>query len=231
MKPTIVLQPIHNSSSDILRCFAIGKPLNSDQMNFLAWHEYELSSNTLDPIIQYYITYLKKRKNKCYNNFLLPHEEMNLENIKKLKERIQLFIKEKYRQIAIPLSQKQYLQFREANKELIWYDTQFALHTHFFPSTTPPVLFFQWGKLLGVVKFVLIAGQKASMMNVVVYFEDMEHRDLKQCVAEYQHELNNEIALQKKISGNENVTEEPSLIKTPRLTLTNYYLVDPVEHS
>ena len=106
MRPKLILQPIHNSSADILQSFASGKPLTSDQMRFLEWHQRELSSAEFDPVLKYYLEYYKKHHQKQYQaTFLLPHEELNFEDIQRLKKRIKLFIQKNAHRVAIGLSQ------------------------------------------------------------------------------------------------------------------------------
>src|SRR3990167_10243984 len=117
MPTKLILQPIHNSSADILQCFAGGKPLSSAQMQFLEWHQKQLSSAEFDPVLKYYIEYYKKHHQKNYQaTFLLPHEELNFEDIQRLKKRIKLFIQKNAHRVAIGLSQKQFLKFKEYNK-------------------------------------------------------------------------------------------------------------------
>lgn len=198
MRPNLILQPIHNSSTDILKCFANGKPLSSDQTHFLEWHQKQLSGAEFDPVLKYYLQLNKSHPHKYQGTFLLPHEIINFEAIKKLKERIQLFLKQKAKNVSISLNQKQFQQFIEiGTKELIfWHGNQFLTGAPMFPGGTPPVIFFQWGNFFGIVKYLVLAGEKALKANLLIYFEDMQDRNLDQCVIEYNHRLTLEVEQQ-----------------------------------
>lgn len=231
MKPTLVLQPIHNSSADMIKTFAQGKPLSSDQMNFLAWHEHELSSTALDPLIKYYLESEKKHR-KHFGNFLLPHEELNLEDIKKLKERIRATLKDKYSHLAIEMSEKQYLQFKKyAELELIyWTGHEFTSGARFYVGGVMPAIYFQWAEFFGVWKYAMIHEEKRLRHTAIIYFEAMRNRDLNQCVNDYKKHQHNEILFQHKliIENKPTIQEEPqSKVLQPRLT--QYYHIDHLE--
>ena len=175
MQPTLILQPTHNSSADILKCLSIGKPLSCDQMNFLAWHQAQLSSPDFDPVYKYYID-STKHKHKFDTSFLLPSEELNAEAILQLKKRLQLFLKQKSARVVIGFTHKQYLTFKELNiHELIyWHGNQFLTGAPNFIGGIPPVIYFQWGNFFGIVKYVILAGEKALKGNILIYFEDLQ---------------------------------------------------------
>lgn len=223
MRPKLILQPIHTTSADILKNFAGGKPLSSEQRQFLEWHQKQLSSAEFDPIFQYYIEYYKKHQQKKYQGtFLLPHEELNFEDMVRLKKRIALFIQKKANRVVIPLTQKQFLQFKQYNiQELIfWRGNQTLTGAPYVPGGIPPVIFFQWGNLFGVVKYVILAEEKALRSNILIYFEDMIDRNLDQCVVEYQRKLTQELAEQQEIISEYKVdspTFDQFLIKPPVL--------------
>lgn len=221
-KNILILQPIHPNSTDILRCFALGKPLSSEQQNFLEWHQQQLSSAEFDPVLKYYIESNKKRRKKYQTTFLLPHEELNKEDIQRLKKRIKIFLQNKNRQIVISITQKQFLQFKELNlHELIfWHGNQTLTGAPFFPGGIPPVIFFQWGNLFGVVKYVILSEEKSLKSNILIYFEDMVDRDLNRCVQEYTQRLDMALEQQNKILTNfaiEPPILDQFLIKTPVL--------------
>lgn len=237
MKPTLVLQPIHNSSADMLRCFAEGKPLSTDQMNFLEWHEVELSSAALDPLIKYYLE-AQKRRRKHMGNFLLPHEELNFEDIKKLKDRIHATLKDKYSHAAVEMSEKQYLKFKKyAESELIyWTGNEFTSGAKFYVGGVMPAIFFQWAEFFGVWKYAMIHADKQFRAKHIIYFEEMRNRDLNQCVNEYKQHQQNEILLQQKlvhekpaIIQNKLTPEEEPHFKVLQPRLTNYYHIDHLE--
>lgn len=229
MKPTLILHPIHNSSADILKTFALGQPLSPEQLNFLAWHQDALSNGFYDPILNYYLKSYRQKRQKIATSFLLPHEEMNREAIELLKKRIQMLLKDKNVHPVISLTQKQYLQFREyAIKDLIfWHGNQFLTGAPFYPSAIPPVVYFQWGNFFGIVKFVVIEGEKTLKQNLLVYFEDMQERNLDQCVEEYQHHLQEEMKLQHEVVLQYNQEDPEKTEKnSPQLTPSHFFMID-----
>ncbi len=231
MKPTLILQPIHNSSADMIKTFAQGKSLSHEQMNFLAWHEQELSSNALDPLIKYYLESEKKRR-KHFGNFLLPHEELNAEDIKKLKERIRATLKDKYSHAAVEMTEKQYFQFKKyAELELIyWTGQEFTSGARFYAGGVLPAIYFQWAEFFGVWKYAMLHEEKRLRNTSVIYFEAMRNRDLNQCVEDYKRNQHHEILIQQKLI----VQKKPIIEEAPRQTisqprLTHYYHVDQLE--
>lgn len=217
MYPSLILQPFHSSTRDILRCFLEGKPISNEQINFLDWYRRQLSSAEFDPILQYFLAAIKKHHIKT--SFLLPHEEINLENIQLLKKRILLLLNQAKR-VAIQITQKQFFDLQKllVNELIFWHGNQFLTGAPFFPGGIPPVIFFQWGNLFGIVKYVVIAGEKALHANLLVYFENMQEKKLDQCVHEYQQEIEKELQGQKEIF----VEHE---LETPRL---DKFLIKPL---
>lgn len=219
MRPTLILQPIHSSSSDIMRCFALAKPLSSDQRNFLEWHQRQLSSAAFDPVYRYYIEAAKKQHAR---SFLLPSDLINVQSLEQFKKRLKLFIQKKLSAITFTFTETQFAKFEELNmSELIfWHGNQLLSGAPFYPGGIPPVIYFQWGNYFGVAKYVMLAGEKALKANILVYFEDRQERDLDQCVADYQKK--NQLALQNQHTILHQHELEPEhydkfLIKTPTL--------------
>ena len=236
MRPTLILQPIHNSSADILKCFAIGKPLSPEQVNYLDWHQQELSSFSLDPVLQYYLKAIRDHRHKYMSSFLIPHEELNLQDVQKLKKRIQSLLQQniKTSHVVISLTQKQLVEFKEYTiQELIfWHGNQFLTGAPFYPGGIAPVIYFQWGNLFGIVKYVVLPGEKQLKANILVYFEDMQERELDQCVAEYSERLKNEIQLQREMLVESKVPvlahDHEPVIETPRLRISDHFLIKHV---
>lgn len=221
MRPTLILQPVHNSSADILRCFAQGKPLSGNQLNFLDWHEKQLSSHTFDPVLKYYLQ-SNRKKFRYHSSFLLPHEILNKAAIEAFKKRLALFLRGKYHRVILGMSQKQFFQFQQINaQELIfWHGNQYLTGAPFIPGGIPPVIYFQWGNYFGVAKYVILAGEKALRGNLLVYFEDLEERTLEQCVKTYEDNVQHAIDQQHNIlydHGIEPTVLQHFVIKTPTL--------------
>lgn len=220
MKPVLILQPIHNSSADIMKCFGYGKPLSADQLNFLHRYQKQLSSKEFDPIIKYYLQSIKTHKDKYHASFLLPHEILNFESIEKFKKRLSLFLRENAKQVFVRFTPQQFeaLKTYQPHEVILWHGNQFLTGAPFFPGGIPPVIYFQWGNYFGVVKYVILPGEKALKANLLVYFEDMQERDLDQCVLDYTKKFDKELTLQKEVLFENKIEPErfdEFLIKTP----------------
>ncbi len=230
-KQTLILQPIHNSSADIIRNFASGAPLTADQRLFLESHEKEISNNDFDPIIQYYLASLKKHKDKFHATFLLPYEKLNFERIAELKKRIQTMLKDnKNSYVIINMSQEEFLDFKDYTDEevMFWRGNVYLTGAPLVPGGTPPVIFFRWGNFFGIVKYALLFDEKAKL-NLFLYFEEMRNRTLDQCVKEYHTELKYKIALQNQITQEKNHYLKSENISHPseplKKSLSHYYLL------
>lgn len=223
LNPKLILQPIHNTTADILKCFSLGVPLSCDQLNFVASHQHQLSSHEFDPVYQYYIE-SAKNKHKNSGSFLLSSELLTTESMKKLKQRLSLFLQKKSSHVLIGLTHDQFLKFRELNiNELIfWHGNQYLTGAPFFPGGLPPVIYFQWGNLFGILLHTFSANALELKPKAIIHFEDRFERNLEQCVDDYQKTMKNELKLQQTIL-NENKIEAPLfdhfIIKTPMLTL------------
>ncbi|MHB1946512.1 MAG: hypothetical protein ACYCQI_00175 [Gammaproteobacteria bacterium] len=200
MKPSLILQPTHQSSADILKSFTDGKPLSPDQLHFLDWQQKQLSSAQFDPVLKYYLQFNKMHTEKHRGSFLLHDEIINHEAIQKLKERIKLFLQQKAK-VAIPLNQNQFLKFLELtmNELIFWHGNQLLTGAPMYPGGIPPVIFLQWGNYFGIVKYLVLSGEKALKANLMIYFQDMQERNLEQCVAGYQLQLEQERKAQDKV--------------------------------
>lgn len=223
LQPHLILQPIHNSTADILKCFTLGMPLTSDQINFVARHQQQLSSPEFDLIYKYYIESAKK-KHKASAAFLLSSEDLTPESVKQFKKRINLFLQNKLSNVHISLTQDQFLKFRELNiNELIfWHGNHFLTNAPFFPGGIPPVIYFRWGNLFGVLVYAFSASPKELNPKAVLNFEHMLERNLDQCVADYQKSLKNEFHLQQNILNDHKIESssfEHFIIKPPVLSL------------
>lgn len=222
MRPTLILQPTHTTSTDILKCFLSGKPLSSEQIHFLDWHQKQLSNPAFDPIIKYYLQTSKNQRVYYKSSFLLPHEKIDAHTLQELRKRLNAFLLKDYHHVMVHFTPKQFLEFKAVGvQELIfWHGNQFLTGAPFFPGGIPPVIFFQWGNLFGVVKYLALVEEKALKANVLIYFEDMQDRNFEQCVLDYKRTfanaqaLQNTILLEHKLKPN---TFDKFLIKTPVL--------------
>lgn len=220
MRPTLLLQPVHTSSAEILKCFNDGRPLTCDQLNYISRFQHALSSPSFDVVYKYYIEAAKRANS---NKFILPSSMLNASALRQFKQRLQLFLSKDSQDISIELTPEQLLKFKEiAAPELIYYHgNQFLTGAPFFPGGIPPVLYFQWGNLFGVTKYLLQAGEKSAITNIFIHFELTHERTLEQCVKAYQLKLSNEIELQQHLFHENKIQHKEAdhfVIKTPALT-------------
>ncbi|MCE3237341.1 MAG: hypothetical protein K0R24_322 [Gammaproteobacteria bacterium] len=229
-RPTLILHPLHHTTADIVKRFTLGKPLTPDQINFLDWHQAQLSNPEFDPVLKYYLKSRNDHENHFHTSFLLPHEKMNREAIALLKKRLAIMLKaNSEHRVVMSLTHEQFVEFKKYTiQELIfWHGNQFLTGAPFYPSGTPPLVLFQWGNYFGIIKYVVIAGEKAVMGNLLLYFEDRQERSLEECVADYQKRMANEMKLQADLLHNKEIikSHDPQFIKTPELTLSKSYLI------
>jgi hypothetical protein len=228
-RPTLLLHPLHPSTAEIVKCFLLNKPLTPDQKNYLDWHQAQLSSVHFDPILKYYLEKRSDYHNDFHTSFLLPHEKINRESIAFLKKRIAILLQENPKQrITMPLTHKQFLEFKEYTLQdlIFWHGNQFLTGAPFYPSGTPPLIFFQWGNYFGIIKYVVIAGEKSIKGNLLLYFEDMQERTLDYCVADYQKHMKEEIKLQNELLHHQTIYyERPKHIQEPELSVSKSYLI------
>lgn len=230
MKPTLLLQPIHNSSAGILQSFVESKPLTSDQLNFLFLHQSQLSDAKLDPAIRYYLQKAYDKQSKFRETFLLKDEILNFEAIQALKKRLLEALKTQKDHLVVPMSLQQLNKFRKLNENTIhYYHSNILIAAHFFyPRGVPPVIYFSWGKYFGVIKYVISAYLSKIETSVLVYFENMENRNLNQCINDYSQQLKDNIELQKEMMYQHVKTNHQELDKTPEHVLSNSFLLHRV---
>lgn len=216
MRPTFTKHPEYNYRSLLVK-FAHGEPLTADELNFLHWHEKQLSSALLDPVTKYYLKIY--RHESATHSFLLPHEIINKEDIKSLKKRIQLMIAEKNSHVEFSLSPEQFNKFKQISyQELILYHgNQFLTGAPYHLGGIPHVIFFQWGNLFGVAKYVVMAEEKSLKSNIMIYVEDMQERKIEECIKEYVDHHKEEL----QVHIQHNLLMQPSVEESNKYTYTN----------
>jgi hypothetical protein len=191
MKPTLKFQPSDYALRDLLVKYSHGAPISCDQYNFLYRHEKALTNHMVTDLKRYYLKdyYLK---HAAEHTFLMPHDKLDAAATKELKRRIELLVDSK-NAIQFKMKPEQFLQMRAmtTNELILYHGNQFLTGAPFYQGGVPHTLYFQWGNLFGVAKYVVIADEKALKSNVLIYFENMHERYLDQCVMEYQHKFEN----------------------------------------
>lgn len=226
MKPTLKHKPSDYDYQDFLVKFANGIPLSCAQFNFLDWHEKTLSSPHFDPVLKYYLKHYR-HDHAEEHSFLLPSENLKKADVARLKRRLEIFLKDTSSHLEIKLTPDAFLQFRALtyNELILYHGNQLLTGAPFFHGGVPQHIFFQWGNLFGVAKYVVLAEEKALKSNVLIYFEDLQERQLQECVLQYSHTQDKQKhsltpALQPRQTYNDEPVLHPhSPFKIPELTL------------
>lgn len=222
IKPKIVNKPQAYVLKSIIAKHAGGVPLTCDEHHFLDWHQKLLSNPHLDSAAQYYLKHHTQTFIEDLSFlFLSPHEILNKEDIAKLKKRLKILLSDKNKHVQIKITPQQFLDFKKLNyNELILYHgNQFLTGAPFFPGGIPHIIFFQWGNLFGVAKYVMLAEERSLKSNVLIYFEDMLERLLDECVDDYKKHHADELKNIPQPSNVQTQENTPS-ISTPTLSLS-----------
>lgn len=229
MKPTLVNKPNDYTYHKLLVNFAGGVPLTADQLNFIYRHEKTLSSHGLDPLLKYYLKPFYQ-KAADHQSFLMHRENFNAESAKELKRRLSLLLKDKKKgeRIQISMSPQQYMELKNAaHPSMIFHHgNHFLTGAPFQPGAIPHIIFFQWGNLFGVAKYVIMAEERALNSNILIYIEDMQDRFLNQCVEDFKKDMQLELkADQQHVHTHQLEKQAPqqnynSPFATPKLTLS-----------
>jgi hypothetical protein len=129
------------------------------------------------------------------HTFILPNELLNKESIKSLKRRLILLLQSKNKNVQLKFTVEHFQELMSlAYGELILYHgNQLITGAPFFQGGIPHVVYFQWGNLFGVAKYVVLPDEKNQKGNVMIYFEDMADRLLNDCVDQYNHKYENDL--------------------------------------
>jgi hypothetical protein len=214
VKPTLKNEPSDYALKTLLVNFQDSKPLTPDQLNFLYQYEKALSGPLLDPIIKYY---LKHYFPLSHHSFLLPSEVLNRGSIEQLKRRLNILLKNKGAHVRWRFSPEQFNKFREiAHRELIlFHGNQFLTGAPFHPGGIPYTIYFQWGNLFGVAKYVVLPDERAMKSNVLIYIEDMLEKPLIECIYKYNHDHAEELNKLTQVMPVPQPREEPAPIRSP----------------
>jgi hypothetical protein len=186
LKQTLKHHPTDYIYNEAYASYAQGKPLRPDLLNFFYRHSGEMTDHRFTPIKNYYL-----RKQAEEHTFLLPHEKLNASSIQELKRRLQILLREKNASLQFKMKPEQFLQLRAMTVDelVLYHGNQFLTGAPFYQGGVPHTLFFQWGNLFGVAKYVVLPEERALRSNVLIYLENMHERYLDQCVNEYKHKI------------------------------------------
>lgn len=230
MKPKLIHKPNNYTYHKLLVNFAGGVPLTPAQLNFIHRHQKTLSMHGLDPVLKYYLKPFTN-KHADHHSFLLHKEKFDAEAAKELKRRLSLLVKnkEKGKRVKISITPQQYMQLKNAaHPSLIFFHgNQLITGAPFYQGGIPHTIFFQWGNLFGVAKYVVLVEERALRSNVLIYFEDRRDRHLHRCVEEYKNEMHNELKHDQHHAHTHHLEKQTpqenyrhSAFKTPKLSLS-----------
>jgi hypothetical protein len=186
IKPLLTPQPYELWIANILARFEDGKPLTSEQLNFLLTHEKSLGSHALDLVIKYYLTAHQHEHGKSLA-FTIPKEKVDSLTLHELHATVENLLNHNLSHIDLKMTLEQFLQFKAAGvHELhIWHGPQFLSRAIAFPQMMPQAIYLQWGKLFGVVKLNSHVENFDLDGYALIYLEDMSERNILTCVREY----------------------------------------------
>lgn len=198
MKPTLIDKPNQYPLQELLVKFNSGVPLSADQLNFIYRHEKALSHYGHDQLLNYYLKPLHKKAFE-HHSFLLHEDEINNQNAKDLKRRLDLLVANKpaRERVQFRITPKQFLELRNAAVQslILYHGNQFLTGAPFHLGGIPHVVFFRWGNLFGVAKYAVLAEEKSLSGNVLIYIENMQERNVQQCVEDFKKDFNKELRL------------------------------------
>ncbi|CAM4459993.1 MAG: hypothetical protein LEGION0398_MBIBDBAK_00884 [Legionellaceae bacterium] len=200
----------------IRNAYKYGMPLTDAQYHFLWFNQHKLGYE-FENMAQYYRLNPTFKSGKT--SFIQPHEKLSPPDIQRLYKRLQLMLTGTRSSIELPLTLEQFLVLKNGIGELIFYHgNQLLTGAPFFAGGIPRVDFFQWGNLLGVVKYEELLSEKGVDGNILIYFEDMSDRELLQAIKDYQLQQHN-LELQKVMSMQAKTLEPIYVSPTPKLIL------------
>ncbi len=187
MQPALLTYPYNQLVTNILAKFENGKPLSTEELHFLWRHEKTLNHHALDLVIKYYLRGHHNRPDKSIS-FTIDPKKLDKLTVHELRDIVENLLKQHLSHVDLNMSVDQFLQFKSVgfHELLFWHGPQFLSRSLFsYQNAIPQVLYFQWGKLFGVVKLNSLVDHYVLDGNVLIYFEDMSQRSLNQCVLDY----------------------------------------------
>ena len=198
-RPSLILQPCHNSYAAILHAFQSGKPLSAEQLNFLLWHARQLSSAHLDPLLKYYkIGKPHTYQHSCVHSFLVADELENKESTERFKFKLECLLQEQHHGIMAKFTmiQFEHLMAIEHVPHLVYFDSnRIVIDSPLFRGKKAHVYFFQWGNIIGIVKFEVVKDAPIYETNALVYFEERRNRELTEFIHDFYLKYNADMEL------------------------------------
>lgn len=182
MKPTLIHHPTDYFLREVLVAFAYKRPMTSNVLYRLEHLRQFLSARGLDFLLNYYLD---------------PSKKLDRATLLRLEKRLSELLRDKNAHVELPpLTAKFMKELRKlapiqhitTTEELIYHHgNQFLTGAPFFQGGIAHTLFFQWGNLFGVAKYVDLEEERALESNVLIHFESVHERTFEQCIKDYQH--------------------------------------------
>jgi hypothetical protein len=215
MKPLLQLKNYPSGFSEIIKHFEAGKPLSSNQLNFIYSHQRALSNSVLDPVLRYYLLEHKLNPNKAIP-LQVSRPDLTVASLQELKYDLHLLLRNQLTQVDLEMSEEQFRQFKNSGIEelVFWHGDHYMPATFYHQGSLQHRLYFQWGRMFGVVKFHFRVNGKHIEGKVLIFFQDMHEKTLKECIEAYTKQLK------------EQEKPQQQLNKTPEWVLpdTQYHL-------
>ncbi len=175
-RPVLVPQPCQNTYEAILHTFQADKPLTPGQLNFLLWHAKQLSGAHFDPIIRAY-----KIGERCVHSFLVADELKNVESTHRFKEKLESLLQDQQHGIMakFTIAQFQNLTAIEHIIHFVYFDgNRIVVESPLIRGKKAHAYFFQWGNIIGIVRYEIVREALISETDAIVYFELRNKREL-----------------------------------------------------
>lgn len=147
-------------------------------------------------------------------NFLLHKALLGPVDIKEFYQRLNLVLQNRKSGIKIQMTTEQFAQLSPTFNSLnYFYGNQTLTGAPFVIGGIPRLDYFQWGNLMGIVKYVELAEERSLTANLLIYFEDMGDKTLQQCFKNFIKY--NSTILQPIVQSKLLIPELPTLQQTP----------------
>lgn len=171
-------------TTSIRKMYLEGKPLSSAQRHYL-WFNHHKLGYEFERMAKYY--QLTKKAESQRHSFINPRDILSSNDIQAMHRRLELMLASVKNGIELKFTPAQFLALKNAIGELIFYHgNQVLTGAPFFAGGVSRVDFFQWGNLLGVVKYEELLSEKGVEGNFLIHFEGMKDRTILQSIQDYQ---------------------------------------------
>lgn len=160
--------------------------------------------------------------------FTFENEDIDAVTVKELYDELYKKLEHRETGIEITLTAEQFAEIRPTLTHIInIHGNQALTSAPYLEGGTLNVVFFQWGNLLGVIKYTAAPSEKVVKGDLLTYFEDLQDRTFEQALLGYQKEHQTliktittpELIMPKPIIAPPTIIAEPPTITVPTLSL------------